>query len=109
MSAPWPFYKWGVDTLGPFPQARHQFKFLIVAVDYFTKLIEAEAVATITASRVKSFNCKNIICKFGVPYAIVSDNGTQFSNALIQDFAQELGIQLHYSSVEHPQTNGQVE
>ena len=109
MSAPWPFYTWGVDILGPFPQARHQYKFLIVAVDYFTKWIEAEAVATITASRVKSFYWKNIICRFGVPYAIVSDNETQFSNTLIQDFAQELGFQLQYSSVEHPQTNGQAE
>src|ERR1044072_4591978 len=109
MSAPWPFYKWGVDILGPFPQARLQLKFSIVAVDYFSMWIEAEAVATIAAERVKGFYWKNIICRFGVPYAIVADNGTQFSNALIQDFAQDLGIQLQYSSVEHPQTNGQAE
>src|ERR1044072_1034637 len=109
ISAPWPFYKRGVDILGPFPQARHQFKFFIVAVDYFTKWIEVEAVATITAARVKSFYWKNIICRFGVPYTIFSDNGTKFSSALIQDFAQELGIQLQHSSVEHPQTNGQAE
>ena len=78
-------------------------------MDYFTKWIETEAVVTITASIVKSFYWKNIICRFRVPYAIVSDNGTQFSNTLIQDFAQELGFQLQYSSVEHPQTNGQAE
>ncbi|MCI29419.1 gypsy retrotransposon integrase-like protein, partial [Trifolium medium] len=43
----WPFLKWGVDILGPFTAAANQVKFLIAAVDYFTKWIEAEPVATI--------------------------------------------------------------
>jgi hypothetical protein len=51
--SPWPFYMWGVDILGPFPASQHQVKFLLVAVDYFTKWIEAEPVATISAEKVK--------------------------------------------------------
>jgi hypothetical protein len=51
--SPWPFHKWAVDIVGPFPLAPGQLKFLIVGVDYFTKWIEAEAVAKITAERVK--------------------------------------------------------
>src|ERR1044072_5473101 len=103
------FPQMGADILGPFPPARQQVRFLIVAVDYFTKGIEAEAVATITAARVKSFYWRNIICRFGVPYAIISDNGAQFSNSTITEFAQQTGFRLIYSSVEHPQTNGQAE
>ncbi|XP_019439584.1 PREDICTED: uncharacterized protein LOC109345170 [Lupinus angustifolius] len=50
--APWPFCRWGMDILGPFPQAAKQLKFLIVAIDYFTKWIEAEALATITSENI---------------------------------------------------------
>ncbi|RDY04814.1 Gypsy retrotransposon integrase-like protein 1, partial [Mucuna pruriens] len=53
--SPWPFHKWGIDILGPFPLAPGQLKFLMVAVDYFTKWVEAEPMATITAERVKRF------------------------------------------------------
>nr|GEW57090.1 reverse transcriptase domain-containing protein [Tanacetum cinerariifolium] len=48
ITSPWPFYKWGIDIAGPFPVATGGLKFLIVAIDYFTKWIEAKAVATIT-------------------------------------------------------------
>ncbi|GKF09747.1 reverse transcriptase domain-containing protein, partial [Tanacetum coccineum] len=46
ITSPWPFYKWGIDIAGPFPEGRGKVKFLIVAIDYFTKWIEAKAVAT---------------------------------------------------------------
>jgi hypothetical protein len=72
----WPFYMWGVDILGPFPASQGQVKFLQVAVDYFTKWIEAEPVATISGEKVKHFYWKKIICRFGLPKYIVSDNGT---------------------------------
>nr|GEW93075.1 hypothetical protein [Tanacetum cinerariifolium] len=49
--APWPFYKWGINMAGPFPKGPGKVKFLIVAMDYFTKWIEAKAVATITGSQ----------------------------------------------------------
>jgi hypothetical protein len=51
---------WGVDILGPFPAAQHQVKFLLVAVDYFTKWIEAEPVATISAEKVKKITGRNL-------------------------------------------------
>ncbi|MCH91439.1 putative protein NYNRIN-like [Trifolium medium] len=74
--SPWPFYMWWVDILVPFPTSQGQVNFLLIAVDYFTKWIEAEPVATISSDRVKKFNWKNLICKFGLPKYIVSDNGT---------------------------------
>ncbi|GJR92810.1 reverse transcriptase domain-containing protein [Tanacetum coccineum] len=51
ITSPWPFYKWGIDIAGPFPEGPGKVKFLIVAIDYFTKWIEAKAVATITGNQ----------------------------------------------------------
>ena len=73
--SPWPFHTWGIDILGPFPLAVRQKKYLVVAIEYFTKWIEAEAVAQITAHKIESFVWKNIVCRFGVPKRLVSDNG----------------------------------
>ncbi|RDX66362.1 Tf2-8, partial [Mucuna pruriens] len=100
--SPWPFFKWGPDILGPFPPASGQVKFLIVAIHYFTKWVEAEPVATITAERVKRFYWKKIICRFGIPVEIVSDNGTA-------EFCEGLKINQVFTSVEHPQSYGQAE
>ena len=71
----WPFAQWGTDIVGPLPQGKGQVKFLLVAIDYFTKCVEAEALATITKARVRNFVWKNIICRFGIPLTIISDNG----------------------------------
>ena len=61
--------------MGPFLLRKKQLRFLIVAVDYFTKWVEAELVMTITKAKVISFVWKNIICRFRVPCVIISDNG----------------------------------
>ena len=47
MTAPWPFAQWGLDIIGPFPTTVRQLKFLVVSIDYFTKWVEAKALATI--------------------------------------------------------------
>jgi hypothetical protein len=57
----WPFCQWGVDILGPFPKATGKIQFVLVAVDYFTKWVEAKVLADITANKVISFLWKNII------------------------------------------------
>ena len=75
ITAPWPFVQWGLDIKGPFPIAVRRLKFLIVGIDYFTKLVEAEALATITEKNVCNFVWKNIICRYGIPRVFVSDNG----------------------------------
>ncbi|GKB04742.1 reverse transcriptase domain-containing protein [Tanacetum coccineum] len=55
ITSPWSFYKWRIDIAGPFPEGPGKVKFLIVAIDYFTKWIEAKAIATITCNQVKKF------------------------------------------------------
>ena len=84
-------------------------KFLVVGIDYFSKWVEAEPLASITQQNVKNFVWKNILCRFGVPQVLVFGNGRQFDNALFKDFCEHFGIQNHYSSPAHPQANSQVE
>nr|XP_025665327.1 uncharacterized protein LOC112764025 [Arachis hypogaea] len=105
----WPFNRWGIDILGPFPTAPRQVKFLVVAVDYFSKWIEAQPLAKITSSQIISFVWKYIICRFGIPGHIVTDNGRQFTDSTFKEFLQNLKIKQHFSSVEHPQSNGLAE
>ena len=81
-------------------------KFLVVRIDYFTKRVEAEPLASITQQNVKNLVWKNIVCRFGVPQVLVSDNGRQFDNALFKKFCEHFGIQNHYSLPAHPQANG---
>lgn len=92
MTSPWPFYQWGVDILGSFPLAPCQLKFLIMRVDYSTKLIEAEAVAKIKEKRTQHFYGQMVICRCGLPGAIVSDNGSQFASTVVTDFCKEMGV-----------------
>ncbi|RDX71668.1 hypothetical protein CR513_48942, partial [Mucuna pruriens] len=105
ITSPWPFCKWG----GVVPFGPRQIKFLIMAIDYFTKWVEEEPVATISAERVKHFLWKKIICRFGLPAEIVSDNGTQFASRTMVKCCKELGIKQIFTSVEHPQSNRQAE
>ena len=76
--------------MGPFPLRKKQLRFLIVAIDYFTKWVEAELVTTITEVKITSFVWKNIIYRFGVPRVIISDNGKQFDNLKFRKFCQDL-------------------
>jgi transposase InsO family protein len=98
-----------MDILRPFHKGTRQLKYLVVAVDYFTKWVEAEPLATITSARVEAFTFKTIICHFGIPAEIVTDNGTQFTGNQFTELLQGLQIRHHFSSVEHPKTNGQAE
>ncbi|XP_057757888.1 uncharacterized protein LOC130976943 [Arachis stenosperma] len=105
----WPFNQWGIDILGPFPTAPRQMKYLVVAIDYFSKWIEAQPLARITSSQMISFVWKYIICRYGILRHIITDNGRQFTNHNFKLFLQNLKINQHFSSVEHPQSNGLAE
>ena len=67
-------------------------KFLLITIDYFTKWVEAKALATITEARIRSFVRKNIICRFGIPRMIISDDGQEFNSQGFRDFCSGLGI-----------------
>jgi hypothetical protein len=107
--SPWPFAKWGVDLVGPMPPGKGKKKFLVVAVDYFTKWAEVEALAFVTASNVINFLWRSVVCRFGIPHALVTDNGAQFDGKPFQSWCAQLGIRNHYSTLVYPKSNGQVE
>ncbi|KAH9745725.1 Ribonuclease H [Citrus sinensis] len=109
MASPWPFAQWGIDLIGPLPKGRGAATHAIVAIDYFTKWIEVEALSRITEKKTTDFVWRNLVCRYGIPYALVMDNGRQFDNHSFRDFCQNLGIELKYCSPTYPQSNGQVE
>ena len=109
ISSPWPFAQWGLDILDPFPQATGNRRFVLVAVDYFTKWAEAETLANIRDIDFKKFVWKNIVTRFGVPDTIISDNGLQFDSRAFCDFYRDFSITNRYSTPTYPQSNGQAE
>ena len=66
--------------MGPLPQGKKQVKFLLVAIDYFTKWVEARVLATITKAKVRNFVWKNIVWRFGITQTIISNNSCQFDS-----------------------------
>ena len=74
MTSPWPFPIWGIDLIDPMPIAHPTFKYAVVAVDYFTKWAEAKPLALISSKKVQEFIWESIICRFGIPHEIISDN-----------------------------------
>ena len=107
--SPWPFAQRGLDLIGPIPPRKGNVCSAVVAVDYFTKWAEVEPLATITEAKIEDFVWKNIICRFGIPNAIVIDNGRQFDNKKFRIFCSKFNINLCFASPAHPQSNGQVE
>jgi transposase InsO family protein len=97
-----------VDILGPFPRAVGGYRFLFVAIDKFTKWPEATPVVNITQGAVVAF-LRSIVCRFGVPSRIITDNGTQFTSWLFQEYCEGIGTHLCFASVAHPRSNGQAE
>ncbi|GKF42781.1 reverse transcriptase domain-containing protein [Tanacetum coccineum] len=98
ITSSWPFYKWGIDIVGPFPEGPGKVKFLIVAIDYFTKWIEAKPVAAITGAQIKKFVWDNIVCRFGLPGEIISNNGKQFRDNPFKDCNGETPFSLTYGT-----------
>jgi hypothetical protein len=109
VSSPWPFSQWGVDIVGPLPRGKGGVRFAVVAVDYFTKWVEVEPLVNITAKSIERFLWKNIVCRYGVSHAFITDNGKQFDCEPFRKWCNELHIRNYFSSPGHPQANGQVE
>ncbi|XP_026429960.1 uncharacterized protein K02A2.6-like [Papaver somniferum] len=106
-SNPWPFGKWGIDIVGPFIPGIGQRRYLIVATDYFTKWAEVKAVQHIRDKDIFTFIFENIICRFGIPSHLVSDNGKQFEGENIEMLLNAFKIQSGKSTPLYPQSNGQ--
>ena len=87
LTSPCPIAQWAMDIVGPLPTTLAQKKLLLVAIDYFSKWIEVEAFASIKDKEVVQFVWKNIVCRFGIPQLIVTDNGLQFDSQVYKNFS----------------------
>nr|GFA93715.1 reverse transcriptase domain-containing protein [Tanacetum cinerariifolium] len=101
------FDVWGIDFMGPFPSSKGN-KYILVAIDYLSKLVEAKALSTNDARVVVKF-LKSLFSRFGTPKAIISDRGTHFCNDQFSRVMAKYGVTHCLSTAYHPQTSGQVE
>ena len=94
-----------MDILGSFLMAFEQRKFLLIAINYFTKWVETEPLAKITKAKVQDFVWKSIVCRFNLPQTLITDNGRQFTETRFVEFCKNLNISHHFISVAHPWAN----
>ncbi|GJR04320.1 reverse transcriptase domain-containing protein [Tanacetum coccineum] len=94
------FDVWGIDFMGPFPSSRGN-KYILVAVDYLSKWVEAKALPTNDARVVCKF-LKSLFARFGTPRAIISDRGTHFCNDQFAKVMLKYGVTHRLSTAYHP-------
>ena len=98
-TSPWPFTVRGIDLIGPMPTACLTFKYVVVAVDYFTKLAKAKPLTVISSKIVQEFVWESIIYRLGIPHEIILDNGTQFDSNKFRTLCDNFDIKKSFSSV----------
>ena len=102
------FDVWGIDFMGPFVPSFGK-EYILMAIDYVSKRVEAVATPTNDAKVVANFLHKNIFTRFGAPRAIISDEGSHFCNRIFNSLLDKYGVTHKVALAYHPQTNGQAE
>jgi len=107
---PWPFCQWGLDLVGKIhPSSSNNHKFIITAIEYFMKWIEAVPLTNVIGKHISSFILNYIICSYGIPLSIVTDNGRPFKNQDVKELCDKFHIQHRFSTPYYPQGNDQAE
>ncbi|XP_049354423.1 uncharacterized protein LOC125818960 [Solanum verrucosum] len=127
MSSPWPFVAWGMDVIGPIesvasngawgmdiirpiePAAFNGHRFILIFIDYFTKWVEAASYKSVTKKVVVDFVRNNLICRFGVPESIITDNGENLNSHLIREICKQFNIIHRNSTAYRPHMTRAVE
>ncbi|CAL9024373.1 unnamed protein product, partial [Prunus brigantina] len=109
MRTPWPFHTWGLDLIGTIHPPSDGYIWILTATEYFTKWVEAIPLRKATGAAVSNFIREYIVCRFGIPYKIVTDNGTPFVNKQVSSTLSGYGIKHRRSTPYYPQGNGQAE
>ena len=103
LATPWSFSMWGIDVIGAIePKALNGHCFILVAIDYFTKWVEAASYASVTRSVVVRFIKKEIICRYGLPRKIITNNATNLNNKMMKEMCEDFKIQHHNSTPYRP-------
>ncbi|XP_049369901.1 uncharacterized protein LOC125834792 [Solanum verrucosum] len=110
MGSPWPFAAWGMDVIEPIePPASNRHHFILVAINYFTKWFEVSTYKAVTKKVVADFVRNNIVCRFGIPESIITDNAANLNSDLMKETYEKFKIAHRNSIVYRPQLNGAVE
>ena len=104
-----PFAKWGIDFMTCNPHSAGGHAYIIVAMDYFTKLAEAMPTLAPNGKTTAQFMFNHIITRFGVPEAIVTNHGSHFRHYMVAELTSKLGLRHDSSTTYYPQAKGQVE
>ena len=103
------FERWGIDVVGPLIPTEQGNRYIIVAMEYFTRWPEARTTKTANLIDTATFIYEEIICRFEAPKVIQSDQGTHFVNKVIKELTKRFQVKYSLSSPYHPQSNGLVE
>jgi len=110
MAGPWPFSMWGIDVIEAIePKASNRHRFILVAIDYFTKWVEAASYSSIMRNVVVRFTKREIICRYGLPRKIITDNATNLNNKIMKEMCEDFKIQHNNSTPYRPKMNEAVE
>ncbi|CAM8951294.1 unnamed protein product [Rhodiola kirilowii] len=101
------FDVWGIDYMGPFPSS-YMNKYILVALDYISKRVEAVASPTCDAKVVTKLFKRIIFPRFGVPRTVISDGGSHFKKKHFEALLRKYGVSHKMATPDHPQTSGQV-
>ncbi|XP_070025035.1 uncharacterized protein [Nicotiana sylvestris] len=109
MSAPWSFIAWGMDVIGPIKSKdSNGHRFILVAINYFIKWVEAVTLKVVTKKVVVDFVRSNIICHFGIPTTIITDNAANLNSHLMREICDQFKIMHQNSTPYRPKANGVV-
>ncbi|XP_070017298.1 uncharacterized protein [Nicotiana sylvestris] len=110
MLAPWPFVAWGMDVIGPIkPKAPNGYRLILVAIDYFTNRVEAITLKSVTKKVVVDFVHSNLICRFGIPTTVITDNAANLNSHLMGNIYEQFKIMHRNSTPYRTKANGVVE
>ena len=101
-----PFMKWGIYYVTCNPASVGGHKYIIVAMDYFTKWVEAMPTFRADGETAGFFMFNQIIARFGIPKVIVTDHGSHFQNRMMTELTTMLGFRQEHSCLFYPQANG---
>ncbi|XP_034197371.1 uncharacterized protein K02A2.6-like [Prunus dulcis] len=109
MRTPWPFHTWGLDLIGTIHPPYDDYIWILTATKYFTKWVKAIPLRKAMGAAISNFIREYIVCKFGIPYKKVTDNGTPFVNKQVSSTLSGYGIKHRRSTPFYPQGNSQAE
>ena len=105
----YPFEIIGIDTCGPYIESEGGTKYVIVVIDHFSGWLEAYTISDKSTLTVAGLLLEDFIPRHSCPRLIISDQGTEFNNTLVDSLSAELNIHCIRTSPYHPQSNGKTE